>query len=72
MDSPTVKTLTISCSGAGLVASASYSPNCAVFEPGAKHTFDEGVGESATLPTAEVITPYVKERQTQLPQDHTS
>ena len=47
MDSPTVKTLTISCSGAGLVASASYSPNCAVFEPGAKHTFDEGVGESA-------------------------
>ena len=32
-------------SGAGLVASASYSRTCAVFEPGAKHTFDEGVGK---------------------------
>ena len=30
--------------GAGLVAAASYSPNCAVFEPGAPHTFDVGVG----------------------------
>ena len=35
------------CLGAGLVASASYSKDCAVFEPGAKHTFDEGVGESS-------------------------
>ena len=31
--------------GAGLVAAASYSPNCAVFEPGAPHTFDVGVGK---------------------------
>ena len=30
--------------GAGLVAAASYSPNCAVFEPGAPHSFDVGVG----------------------------
>ncbi len=27
------------------VAGASYSSNIAVFEPGAKHTFDEGVGK---------------------------
>ena len=32
--------------GAGLVAGASYSADLAVFEPGARHTFDEGVGKS--------------------------
>ena len=31
--------------GAGIVAGASYSADVAVFEPGAKHTFDEGVGK---------------------------
>merc|ERR1719362_1771602 len=31
--------------GAGVVSGASYSATLAVFEPGAKHTFDEGVGE---------------------------
>jgi isocitrate dehydrogenase (NAD+) len=31
--------------GAGLVAGASFSPNVAVFEPGARHTFDEAVGK---------------------------
>ena len=31
--------------GAGLVAGASYSADWAVFEPGARHTFDEGVGK---------------------------
>ena len=31
--------------GAGLVAGASYSADLAVFEPGARHTFDEGVGK---------------------------
>ena len=31
--------------GAGLVAGASYSADLAIFEPGARHTFDEGVGE---------------------------
>ena len=30
--------------GAGLVAGASFSADVAVFEPGAKHTFDEAVG----------------------------
>merc|ERR1719305_1644653 len=42
--------------GAGLVASASYSPNCAVFEPGAKHTFDEGVGKNVANPTALLLS----------------
>ena len=30
--------------GAGLVAGASFSPEVAVFEPGTRHTYDEGVG----------------------------
>ena len=30
--------------GAGLVAGASFSPQVAVFEPGTRHTYDEGVG----------------------------
>ena len=30
--------------GAGLVAGASYSADFAVFEPGARHTFQEGAG----------------------------
>ena len=34
--------------GAGLVAGASYSADLAVFEPGARHTFDEGVGKKNT------------------------
>ena len=32
--------------GAGLVAGASYSADLAVFEPGAKHTFDSAVGKN--------------------------
>jgi len=42
--------------GAGLVASASYSKDCAVFEPGAKHTFDEGVGKNVANPTALLLS----------------
>merc|ERR1712122_229125 len=42
--------------GAGLVAAASYSPNCAVFEPGAPHTFDEGVGKNVANPTALLLS----------------
>ena len=30
--------------GAGLVSGASYSSDLAVFETGARHTFDEGTG----------------------------
>jgi len=42
--------------GAGLVAAASYSPNCAVFEPGAPHTFDVGVGKNVANPTAMLLS----------------
>jgi isocitrate dehydrogenase (NAD+) len=35
--------------GAGVVAGASYSATAAVFEPGARHTFDEGVGKRTNL-----------------------
>lgn len=31
--------------GAGLVAGASFSAKVAVFEPGTRHTYDEGVGK---------------------------
>ena len=41
--------------GAGLVAGASYSADVAVFEPGAKHTFDEGVGKNVANPTAMLL-----------------
>merc|ERR1712210_69472 len=42
--------------GAGLVAAASYSPNCAVFEPGAPHSFDVGVGKNVANPTAMLLS----------------
>jgi len=38
--------------GAGLVAGASYSADCAVFEPGAKHTYDQAAGRNVANPTA--------------------
>lgn len=41
--------------GAGLVAGASFSPNVAVFEPGARHTFDEAVGKGVANPSAMII-----------------
>uniref|UniRef100_C1C2H4 Isocitrate dehydrogenase [NAD] subunit, mitochondrial n=1 Tax=Caligus clemensi TaxID=344056 RepID=C1C2H4_CALCM len=42
--------------GAGLVAGASYSADVAVFEPGARHTFDAGVGKNVTNPTAMLLS----------------
>ncbi|XP_059082217.1 isocitrate dehydrogenase [NAD] subunit beta, mitochondrial-like isoform X1 [Tigriopus californicus] len=42
--------------GAGLVAGASYSADVAVFEPGARHTFDEGVGRNVANPTAMLLS----------------
>merc|ERR1719466_65677 len=41
--------------GAGLVAGASYSADCAVFEPGAKHTFDGAAGKNVANPTAALL-----------------
>jgi len=38
--------------GAGLVSGASYSSDLAVFETGARHTFDEGTGRNVANPTA--------------------
>ncbi|KAK4875331.1 hypothetical protein RN001_011753 [Aquatica leii] len=38
--------------GAGVVAGASYSSKCVVFEPGARHTFSEAVGKNLANPTA--------------------
>ena len=42
--------------GAGLVAGASYSADLAVFEPGARHTFDSGVGKNSANPTAVLLS----------------
>merc|ERR1712109_239109 len=41
--------------GAGLVAGASFSADLAIFEPGARHTFDEGVGRNVANPTAMLL-----------------
>merc|ERR1712121_338544 len=42
--------------GAGLVAGASYSADLAIFEPGAKHTFDSAVGKNSANPTAMLLS----------------
>ncbi|GJQ71611.1 hypothetical protein Trydic_g11312 [Trypoxylus dichotomus] len=41
--------------GAGVVAGASYSAECVVFEPGARHTFSEAVGKNVANPTAMLL-----------------
>ncbi|EEB16390.1 isocitrate dehydrogenase NAD subunit beta, putative [Pediculus humanus corporis] len=41
--------------GAGVVAGASYSAECVVFEPGARHTFAEAVGKNVANPTAMLL-----------------
>ncbi|XP_054258623.1 isocitrate dehydrogenase [NAD] subunit beta, mitochondrial [Macrosteles quadrilineatus] len=41
--------------GAGVVAGASYSPECSVFEPGARHTYSEAVGKNVANPTAMML-----------------
>merc|ERR1712080_39446 len=41
--------------GAGLVSGASYSADLAVFEPGAKHTFDKAAGKNMANPTAALL-----------------
>ncbi|CAH1404337.1 unnamed protein product [Nezara viridula] len=41
--------------GAGMVAGASYSPECVVFEPGARHTYSEAVGKNVANPTAMLL-----------------
>jgi len=41
--------------GAGVVAGVSYSAELAVFEPGAKHTFDHAAGKNIANPTAAIL-----------------
>ncbi|CAH0382504.1 unnamed protein product [Bemisia tabaci] len=41
--------------GAGVVAGASYSSECVVFEPGARHTYAEAVGKNVANPTAMLL-----------------
>merc|ERR1711973_1004350 len=41
--------------GAGLVAGASYSAEFAVFEPGARHTYDAAAGKNIANPTAALL-----------------
>lgn len=41
--------------GAGVVAGASYSADLAVFEPGAKHTFEAAAGKNVANPTAAIL-----------------
>lgn len=38
--------------GAGVVTGESYSTDCVVYEPGARHTFSEAVGKNVANPTA--------------------
>ena len=38
--------------GAGVVPGASYSSECVIYEPGARHTFGEAVGKNIANPTA--------------------
>lgn len=41
--------------GAGIAPGISYSADHAVFEPGARHTFAEGVGRNIANPTAMLL-----------------
>ncbi|ERL94192.1 hypothetical protein D910_11474 [Dendroctonus ponderosae] len=41
--------------GAGVVSGSSYSADCVVFEPGARHTFSEAVGKNVANPTAMLL-----------------
>jgi len=41
--------------GAGVVAGASYSSEVAIFEPGARHTYQEATGKNVANPTAMLL-----------------
>jgi len=41
--------------GAGVVPGASYSSDCVIYEPGARHTFGSGVGKNIANPTAMLL-----------------
>ncbi|XP_019881845.1 isocitrate dehydrogenase [NAD] subunit beta, mitochondrial [Aethina tumida] len=54
--------------GAGVVAGASYSAECVVFEPGARHTYSEAVGKNVANPTAMLLCSAKLLRHVNLPQ----
>ncbi|UYV60216.1 IDH3B, partial [Cordylochernes scorpioides] len=41
--------------GAGVVPGCSYSANCVIYEPGARHSFSEAVGKNIANPTAMML-----------------
>ena len=41
--------------GAGIVPGASYSYDCVIYEPGARHTFGEAAGKNIANPTAMLL-----------------
>ena len=41
--------------GAGIVPGASYSTECVIYEPGARHTFGQAVGKNIANPTAMLL-----------------
>ena len=41
--------------GAGVVPGASYSTECVIYEPGARHTYAEAVGKNIANPTAMLL-----------------
>ncbi|XP_015787653.1 isocitrate dehydrogenase [NAD] subunit beta, mitochondrial [Tetranychus urticae] len=41
--------------GAGVVPGASYSSDCVIYEPGARHTFGQAVGKNIANPTAMIL-----------------
>jgi isocitrate dehydrogenase (NAD+) len=42
--------------GAGLVAGEGYSQDCAVFEPGARHSYNEVAGKNVANPSAMLLS----------------
>ena len=41
--------------GAGIVPGASFSSDCVIYEPGARHTYGEAVGKNIANPTAMLL-----------------
>ncbi|RWS30510.1 putative isocitrate dehydrogenase [NAD] subunit beta-like protein [Leptotrombidium deliense] len=53
--------------GAGVVPGASYSADCVIYEPGARHTFGEAVGKNIANPTAMLLCAAKMLRHVNLP-----
>lgn len=53
--------------GAGIVPGSSYSTECVIYEPGARHTFSEAVGKNIANPTAMLLCAIKMLRHVNLP-----